>query len=1097
MIFFRKIFYVIVLSLIFLPIITYAISIKGVEYNNVVGWAWSDNVGWIGFSCHTSEAEKAGDAGGSVPTCSSIWGTHIVESSESAAVGFPEKTVIGRAWSDNVGWISFQRSETNDPPSTGNLAFDSLFSGKSFTALVNSSNRIVGWARVLSACTDASCTALISPDWDGWIYFPDDASGVTIDSAGNWSGFAWGGKVLGWMSFDASRGAYTGTAFSPPSKNTAPVTSMVTTPNIRIVGTGFVYSVNADASASYDVDTGDTLTYFWDFGDGTTSSGVTASHVYSSAGNYTVSLVVTDNKGLSSTITQSINFVAPDLTACLLTCTEDSDCNTLAGNICLKSGGASGFCTPGPTGGSGGGGGAVSAAGLSPYQCTASERQLNILSLCKPTSLASDFQCGDRGSGPLCVGPELEACPENGICPLDGSSCTSGKVECRAATDDAVYSCVEKFKGSLGTVGGYSFSESEEPKMPIGLLPNGEACTKPTSDSPNNCEGINGCLYYNFTDEGKQIDNNSVANCTSESKDTNIKPTGCVYYANDLKNCLTRGSLAGIPEDCRVIRSKGEITVDCRDIDVASLNSNRGKGCIFKPDGVIDCTSDKSVGNPYSGCIYTPNPENGISCPGVTTEPPATDDYVDCVLSDVSLGSVLDPVTACFDDGTCPEGDACVKGACVSVCEADVSSSCDIGTTCRSPCPEGTFYDSITKSCKRTTALELPLCKGAYLKYNPADDPFSTLSRLTIGTKQIYTGITTDKDANCKYSTNLSDTFDSSTMTDFLTTGTTAHETQLSGLKPLPDMNDYIVRCKETASDEETNACRISIEVGKECTVSSDCRVGECLDTGYCGYPTCSEATPSRGSVLPSDTTSTVISMKTDSPETPSVCRYSTDISLDYFGMTNVFGTVDNINHSSSVSGLVKGYNAYYVQCQDLDPSLISGERELSRKCQIDFKVVRNPCTTDLDCKFGSRCDPATSVCVEDPSPEECPLGTRFDSFLGICVPIEGPEVGGGGGACNVLGIEFEGTAPGTGIGPTKNCSILAVILAIVQWFAWLVAVIAVFYGLRGGYLYISSGGNETKLAESKKAIIYTMIGVVVAIASFGIVAIARAVAGI
>jgi PKD repeat protein len=1156
--FFKKIFYIIVLGLIFLPIVVYAISIKGVEYNNLVGWAWSDNIGWIGFSCHTSEAEKSGNSGGNVPTCSSVWGAHIIESGESLAIGLPERTVIGHAWSDNIGWISFQKTETNIPPSTGKLAFDSLFLDKNFIATVNSSNRIVGWARVLSACTDASCTALINPSWDGWIYFPDDASGVTIDSRGRWSGFAWGGAVLGWISFDASRDAYTGTAFSAPSKNTAPVASMVTTPNLRMVGTGFVYSVNVDASASYDVDTGDILTYFWDFGDGINSSGITASHVYATAGNYKVSLVVTDNKGLSSTVTQSVNFVAPDLSACLITCAKDSDCNISAGDICLKlSEASSGFCTPGPTGGSGGSGGSgVDASGLTPFKCTASEKQLNILSLCKSISLSSDFQCGDKGSGPLCVGPELSICPENGICPLDGSSCNSGesecrattleacpasgvcsldssactpkKIECIAATEDKVYNCTEKFKGSLGTVGGYSYSKPEEPPMPIGLLPNGEACTKPTTDSPNNCEGINGCLYYDYTYDGKRIDNNSVANCTSESKDTSVKPTGCVYYANGLTNCLVVDSFSGIPEDCRVIRSKGDITVDCRDIGVTSLSSNLGKGCIFKPDGVIDCTSEKSVGNLYSGCIYTPNPENGISCPGVTTPKAPTDEYVDCVLSDVSVGSVIDPTTACFDDGTCPEGDVCLKGTCVSSCEADVSSTCDIGTTCRSPCPKGTLFDSTTDSCKAITWFELPECKGSYLKYNPTDDPFSTLSRLAIGTTQIYSGITTDKNANCKYSTNSSDVFDSTTMIDFLTTGTLIHETQLSGLKPLPEVNDYLVRCQETATGDETNACKISISVGEECLPDGSCRVGECLDTGYCGYPTCSGAIPPRGAVLPSDTTSTVISMKTDSPETPSTCRYSTDISLDYFGMTNVFGTVDNISHSSGVSGLVKGYNAYYVQCQDTKTSPITGKKEISGKCQIGFKVgdsdsgVGGPCTTNFDCQNGWTCNIATNTCIP-PSPcttnfdcqngwtcniatntcippigqNNCPLNTNWDPNTQTCIAIVGSNPSPGGNICNVLGIQFQGTAPGTGIGPTQNCSILAVILAIVQWFAWLVALIAVVYGLRGGYLYITSGGNETKLEESKKAIIYTMIGVVVAILSFSFVAIARAVAGI
>ncbi|MEM2874259.1 MAG: PKD domain-containing protein [Candidatus Nanoarchaeia archaeon] len=55
-------------------------------------------------------------------------------------------------------------------------------------------------------------------------------------------------------------------------------------------------TVNVDASASSDPD-GDTLTYNWDFGDGTIGSGKTAVHTYASAGAYTIKLTVDDGKG--------------------------------------------------------------------------------------------------------------------------------------------------------------------------------------------------------------------------------------------------------------------------------------------------------------------------------------------------------------------------------------------------------------------------------------------------------------------------------------------------------------------------------------------------------------------------------------------------------------------------------------------------------------------------------------------------------------------------------------------------------------------------------------------------------------------------------
>ncbi len=56
-----------------------------------------------------------------------------------------------------------------------------------------------------------------------------------------------------------------------------------------------------DASASRDTD-GSVVSYAWNFGDGTTGSGVTTSHAYATAGTYNVTLVVTDNGGLTGTV---------------------------------------------------------------------------------------------------------------------------------------------------------------------------------------------------------------------------------------------------------------------------------------------------------------------------------------------------------------------------------------------------------------------------------------------------------------------------------------------------------------------------------------------------------------------------------------------------------------------------------------------------------------------------------------------------------------------------------------------------------------------------------------------------------------------------
>ncbi len=80
--------------------------------------------------------------------------------------------------------------------------------------------------------------------------------------------------------------------------NQPPVASF--TESAHTVGTEEI--IYFDASESYDVD-GTIVSYEWDFGDGTLGIGVTPEHAYSEAGNYTVTLTVTDDDGASASAT--------------------------------------------------------------------------------------------------------------------------------------------------------------------------------------------------------------------------------------------------------------------------------------------------------------------------------------------------------------------------------------------------------------------------------------------------------------------------------------------------------------------------------------------------------------------------------------------------------------------------------------------------------------------------------------------------------------------------------------------------------------------------------------------------------------------------
>ncbi|MCW2527025.1 MAG: hypothetical protein JWM76_1885 [Pseudonocardiales bacterium] len=77
-------------------------------------------------------------------------------------------------------------------------------------------------------------------------------------------------------------------------------------------------AVSFNAGASTDPD-GTIASYAWNFGDGATASGVTASHTYAVAGSYQVTLTLTDNKGAVGTLTKTVATNLPPVAAFTVT----------------------------------------------------------------------------------------------------------------------------------------------------------------------------------------------------------------------------------------------------------------------------------------------------------------------------------------------------------------------------------------------------------------------------------------------------------------------------------------------------------------------------------------------------------------------------------------------------------------------------------------------------------------------------------------------------------------------------------------------------------------------------------------------------------
>ena len=78
-------------------------------------------------------------------------------------------------------------------------------------------------------------------------------------------------------------------------------------------------TVNFDGSASSDPEGEPIASYEWDFGDGTSTTGQVVTHTFDSAASFTVTLTVSDDKGLKGTTSQIIDIAeimvtVPDVT---------------------------------------------------------------------------------------------------------------------------------------------------------------------------------------------------------------------------------------------------------------------------------------------------------------------------------------------------------------------------------------------------------------------------------------------------------------------------------------------------------------------------------------------------------------------------------------------------------------------------------------------------------------------------------------------------------------------------------------------------------------------------------------------------------------
>ncbi|MDD5433586.1 MAG: hypothetical protein PHE77_02950, partial [Candidatus Pacebacteria bacterium] len=188
-------------------------QVKAGALDNVWGFAWSDLMGWVSFNNTSSGGGNS-------------YGVNITDNGATGVFS-------GYAWSEHAGWITFNEADLGSCPTAPCRAW-----------VDKSDGLVYGWGKILTT--------------GDWVRLRGNGCNVSIDrNTGDFSGWAWGGETTGWLSFNAVNDScpYPYKVQTSFKFNTKPTVSISSNPSLVNECTNPAYSFSWTFS---DPDIGDT-----------------------------------------------------------------------------------------------------------------------------------------------------------------------------------------------------------------------------------------------------------------------------------------------------------------------------------------------------------------------------------------------------------------------------------------------------------------------------------------------------------------------------------------------------------------------------------------------------------------------------------------------------------------------------------------------------------------------------------------------------------------------------------------------------------------------------------------------------------------------